>query len=350
MITIKFVSKGMQSPGSTIVRQIPHGIGNWDQYRFIDDPNLQEYDWLLVYDDLANQSNERYSTRIEDLACPRENTIFVMAEPSSIKTYGYDFLNQFGTIISCHGKHASPSQKTRRTIPGLVWFYGRDYVTPYSAMRDNPPLHKTGVISMVYSAKAMTHTLHGKRQNFMQRMSELMPELDIFGKGYIPLPDKQDCLNPYKYHIAIENTLYPNYISEKITDPFLGLCLPFYIGAPNTTEYFAPESFIALDFDNPEKSVEIIREAIRNNEYEKRLPALIEARRQVMEDYNLFAIAKSIIEEREAIMPSHTLQRKPFKLYSRRAILKKNPWIALRFLIEKTTTRLIQRIKHKRHY
>lgn len=345
MITIKFINKGMQSASSPILRQIPHGVGNWDTFQFIADPDLQHYDWLLVYDDLPNEAQERYSTRIENLACPRENTIFVMAEPSSIKTYGYDFLNQFGTIISCHGKYASPIHKTRHTIPGLIWFHGRKNITQYQYMRDNPPVHKTGLISMVYSAKAMNHTLHGKRQAFMKKMADLMPELDIFGKGYRPLPDKQDCLDPYHYHIAIENTIHPNYISEKITDAFLGLSLPFYIGAPNTADYFSTDSFITLDFDDPERSVDIIREAIRNNAYEKRLPALMEARRQVMDEYNLFAIAKSIIEEREAKLPSASLSFKPSKLYSRRAILKKNPWIALRFLIEKSVTRLLHRLK-----
>jgi hypothetical protein len=346
MITVKFVNKGSPQPiKESLLRQIPGTDGVWDHCHFITDANATQYDWLVVYDDLPNVTDERYSTRIENLQCPRENTIFIMAEPHSIKTYGYDFLNQFGTIISCHPSYTSSQHKTRQTIPGLVWFHGNITRTTYDEMTTHPPVNKTGVLSMVYSAKAMNHTLHSTRQTFMKQLVDLMPELDMFGKNYIPLPDKKDSLDPYKYHIAMENTIYPNYISEKITDPFLGLCLPFYVGAPNVEDYFPAESFIRLDPNKPEEAVAIIRNAIANNEYEKRLPAIMEARRLVMEEYNMFAIAKNIIAKREAERSSSAISYKPSQIYSRRAILKKNPWIALRFILEKTFTRVMNRIK-----
>jgi hypothetical protein len=319
------------------LRQIPGPIGQWGDCRFVADPNLEKYDWLIVYDDLPPAGGERHSLRVEKLACPPENTIFVMAEPSSIKTYGYDFLNQFGTIISCHGEKASPEHKTIHTIPGLIWFYGMADHVAYDVMAANPPLQKSNLMSIVYSAKVMKHTLHGKRNEFTRQLSEALPEMDVFGKNHIPLHDKRACLDSYRYHFAMENTLQPNYISEKLTDAFLGLSLPFYVGAPNAEAFFPAGSFIRLDPDQPEEAVCIIRDAIKNNEYEKRLPALMEARRRVMEEYNLFAMARKIIEGKPQTISSGSAAL----LFSHRAILKSNGWVLLKFLYQKMKSRFM---------
>ncbi len=40
-----------------------------------------------------------------------------------------------------------------------------------------------------------------------------------------------------------------------------------------------------------------MREAIRNNEYEKRLPAIREARRRLVQEYNMFAHVTKLIHE-----------------------------------------------------
>src|SRR5690606_4633054 len=301
MKTVKFVSKGMTSKSGAPgwLRQIPGREGVWGDCRFVLDPALKEYDWLVVYDDLPSQEGERFSTHVEILACPPERTIFMMAEPSTIKTYGYDFLNQFGTVFSCQEPWNSPEKKTMHGMPGLRWFHGvpmdwkdkPETLTTYDQMVANPPLQKTETLSTLCSIKAMTHTLHSLRVSFTLALSERLPELEIFGHGRRFINDKKDALDPYRYHLAMENTICPGYITEKLTDPFLGLCLPFYVGAPDAGKFFPEGSFIALDPHDPDAAARIIRETIENKEWEKRLPLIQEARRRVMEEYNVFAIA-----------------------------------------------------------
>lgn len=45
----------------------------------------------------------------------------------------------------------------------------------------------------------------------------------------------------------------------------------------------------------PAKALEIIRKAMEDGEYEKRLPAIREARRLVLEKYNMFAQTAAVI-------------------------------------------------------
>ncbi len=340
--SVKFVSKGMTSQDAAVgwLRQIPGAAGIWGDCRFVFDPELREYDWLVVYDDLHTAEGGRFSVQVEKLACPPERTIFMMAEPSTIKTYGYDFLNQFGTVFSCQEPWNSPPAKTIHGVPGLRWFYGipkkGGEITTYDGLCAAPPPAKTKMLSTVCSIKAMTHTLHSLRVSFTLALSERLPELEIFGHGRRFISDKKDALDPYRYHLAMENTICPGYITEKLTDPFLGLCLPFYVGAPDAAQFFPEGSFIALDPHDPDGAAKIIRDAIENNEWEKRLPAITEARRLVMEEYNTFAIAARIIASKEGQPVSNA----PYPvLRSRRAMLK-NPVAAVRFGFEKIRGRL----------
>jgi hypothetical protein len=206
-------------------------------------------------------------------------------------------------------------------------------------MLAHPPMEKCRDTSMVYSAKAMRHTLHSHRARFMRWLVQHMPELDTFGRGTgRKLDDKADCLREYRYHIAIENDVGEHHWTEKLADPFLGLALPFYFGCPNADAYFPPDSFIRIDIHDPAGALEIIRTAIANNEHEKRLPALTEARRRVMYEYNLFAVAAREIGR----LHGDDVPGEPgAMILSRRALRKSNPAVALRDLVGKLRGRLL---------
>ena len=126
------------------------------------------------------------------------------------------------------------------------------------------------MLSTIFSPKRQWHTLHAQRFKFTDVLRRLMPEMDLFGRGSRPLGDKAEALAPYKYHLAIENHVSEHHITEKLTDAFLGRCLPFYIGAPNAADYFPAESFIALDIADPEGAARIIRKAIATDQWGRR--------------------------------------------------------------------------------
>ena len=87
------------------------------------------------------------------------------------------------------------------------------------------------------------------------------------------IEQKADALDPYRYHLAVENYIGPHYWTEKLADAFLGYTLPFYCGAPNAADYFPEESFIPIDINNFDGALETIRRAIADKEYEKTVAA-----------------------------------------------------------------------------
>ena len=155
----------------------------------------------------------------------------------------------------------------------MRWYYGLGKTRRLSVddMIAAPPLAKTRMVSTICSSKSHGHTLHRKRLKFSFELKRFLPELDLFGHGIRPMDDKAEALDPYRYHVAVENHRSPHHWTEKLADAFLGCTLPFYFGAPNAADYFPPESFVAIDIDRPEETAARIRAAIESEEYERRL-------------------------------------------------------------------------------
>lgn len=322
------------------LRQFPEKRAEWGRCNFDLDRHSEKYDWLVVYNDLPDQR------KTEPLSCPQSHTLLVTTEPASIKCYGNTFTLQFGHVLTSQPEWALPHSGRIFSQPALQWFYGLGSKgnLSYDDMVNAPPLEKSKTISTVCSSKKQRHTLHNQRYHFVQELKKILPELNVFGHGVRPIDDKAEALDLYKYHIAIENFIGEHHWTEKLSDSFLACCLPFYCGCPNAADYFPAESFIALDIRNPVKAAELIREAIANGEYERRLPAILEARRLVLEKYNLFAVLSSIIEKCHdtslTVHPGH-------EILSRRLLRRHKPMVAVKDLFEKSKVRIISLLSAK---
>lgn len=333
-IHVKFMAKKLrpdQVPAWR--RQLPDAAPRWGRCAFHFDPDHRDYDWLVAYDDLSPVGGEKFSTRRERLACPRERTILVTAEPSSIKCYSADYCSQFGLVITHHEPWAIRHPNLLRCQTGYPWFYGRGSggVRSYDQIAGQVPRDKSRAISTVCSSKQDPDTLQRQRVAFTARLQEALPDMDRYGKGVRFLDDKADVLDDYRYHVAIENDVAPHYFTEKLVDAFLGLSLPFYYGCPNAADYFPAESFIPIDIFDFDRSRDLIAGALERDEFERRRPYIEEARRRVLEEHNLFALLAREIEAR------HDAPAGPpgGVMLSRRASRNSGPLVFTRTLREK---------------
>jgi hypothetical protein len=199
-------------------------------------------------------------------------------------------------------------------------------------MKAASPPGKTRTLSTVCSERQGKLTLHYKRFLFTQKLKEALPELDIFGHGVKAMSDKAVAVDSYQYHIAIENHIYPHHLTEKMPDAFLGYAVPFYHGCPNAVDYFPKESYIPLDINDFNRSLAIIRSTIANNEYLDRLPYVIEARRRVLDEYNLFAVLNREISKNDKFSLCSCNNG---VIMNRQTIRIKKPLAGLRSLAEK---------------
>jgi hypothetical protein len=342
--TVKFLAKdSLRDPAGQAWwrRQLPGNGRCWGNCEFVFDAACANYDWLVVYDDLPVVPPDNRHRHVETLACPRENTLFITGEPSSIKTYGSAFLDQFGAVLTSHEPWAVQHAGVIRAQPALRWHYAvsADDQRPsatYDGMVAATPPAKQRVVSSVTSSKRMRLTRHRRRYDFIMALRDALPELDLFGYGIRHISDKRDALDPYRYHVAIENHVCPHHWTEKLADPFLGYALPFYHGAPNAADYFPEQSFIPIDIDRPEQAIRTIREAIAADAYDTRLEAIGEARRRVLDEYNLFAVLAREIVALEAQTRPRTMGA---SIRARHLARIATPLVALRYGAEMAAAR-----------
>jgi hypothetical protein len=298
-IRVKFMAKSL--PGkdySGWLRRFPSKIPSWGACDYIFDQSCRDYDWLVVYDDLPASSGERFTLWNEPLpaTCPRAHTLLITTEPSTIKVYSRAYTRQFGLVLTSQEPWAIRHPGAIFSQPGLVFFYGGSGDRgSYDVMAGHIPADKKSEISTVCSSKQQKHTLHHARYDFTRKLKQAIPGLEVFGHGVKPVHDKADALDDYRYHVAIENHICAHHWTEKLSDAFLGACLPFYHGCPNYADYFPAESVVPIDIKDFPAALETIQRTIRDGEYSKRLPSILESRRLVLEEYGLFPLLTRLI-------------------------------------------------------
>ena len=249
---------------------------------FTTDPDCADYDWLVVYDELK---------RAEELRCPREHTILATCEPVSIKHYSRAYIRQFGHLLTNRPDvDGHPHYHLGRGY--YKWFCDRTHQEAGSLVL--PP--KTKLVSAVCSSKQMKHTKHHARFRLISKLAEAIPEFEWYGHGVRSFGKKHEVMDPYRYHVVVENHIAPHHWTEKLTDAFLCECLPFYAGAPDLADDFPADSFIPIPIDNPVEAIRIVKASISAGEYERRRDAVLKAKRLVLSKYNFWAQVVELIE------------------------------------------------------
>tara|TARA_R110002051_G_scaffold325278_2_gene426774 strand:+ start:3255 stop:4184 length:930 start_codon:yes stop_codon:yes gene_type:complete len=187
------------------------------------------------------------------------------------------------------------------------------HISPtYSQLINNEiNLDKEYCFSTVMSGKRDC-SLHVKRLDFLCLLCDNLI-IDVWGKGHsdkwigpnapsvgremgeLPLREKDRGLFPYKYTYASENNIERNYFTEKIVDSILSECLCFYYGCPNIDDFIHPQSYINIDLEDFEGSLEVIKSAIENNEWEKRLLYIRESKDKILNELQMFPVLEKVL-------------------------------------------------------
>lgn len=160
---------------------------------------------------------------------------------------------------------------------------------------------KTGSVASIMSHKNWDIG-HQLRIGFAQKTS---PLVDIYGKenyhkisSYVGPVLDDNCFNvysKYKYALAVENNAEHNYATEKIWEPLVCECLPFYWGCPNLEDHVDPQCFVRLPLEDPEKAADIIRKAIAEDWWSQRIDAIRAMKKKLIEEMGMCPVLSQII-------------------------------------------------------
>jgi hypothetical protein len=107
-------------------------------------------------------------------------------------------------------------------------------------------------------------------------------------------------------------------------------------------DYFPSESVIPADLRHPEAAAETIRRLLRDGEWSRRLPALQEARRRVLEDCHVYALVAKVVRQAAASAARYVPQNNS-ELRSRHTLRNSSLAVKIEALREKTYGKLRSR-------
>ena len=116
---------------------------------------------------------------------------------------------------------------------------------------------------MISSNKEMCEG-HRLRLEWVDRIGD---QVDLYGRGFNEIENKEDGLCDYMFSVAIENGQYKTYFTEKLLDCFATGTIPVYLGAPDIGNYFNKDGIIDLsdEFDISEDLYYSKMDAIKEN-------------------------------------------------------------------------------------
>lgn len=236
----------------------------------------------------------------------RANVIHFGTEPRSVLVYPQRYVRQFAHSVLLP--------------PLLPWFvgYGKDGEGHLHASLDydrilemTAPPQKKKLLSVITSDKAFTRG-HMERIRFVTLLKQRFGDrIDVFGHGFRDFNDKWDVLAPYRYHVVIENSSEPDYWTEKVSDCYLAGTFPIYYGCTNLADYFPTDSFIPIDIRRPDEAVARITRAMQTKPDLCATAALAEAKRKVMDEYNLFERIAKFCDTLRPDAPKELVTLKP---------------------------------------
>jgi hypothetical protein len=290
MIKVKLTTPCPEWP---FFRQTPGEKSVWGNYEFFENIEVDECDFWVVYDTILTETT---------VNCPKEHTLIITGEPPSVKQYKAAYLAQFATVVTCHRELSHP--RVFLSHPAQPWHVGRrvqngvstGFTKNYDELASAPFVSKERQISVITSNKTITSG-HRKRIEFVNALKNHFGErIEVFGRGIRDVEDKWDAIAPYKYHVVLENSSFPDYWTEKLTDSFLAGAFPFYYGCPNLSDYFQENSYRPIDVHDSAAAINVIERALSEGVYEKHQADLVRAKVAVLNKYNLYALIAEICD------------------------------------------------------
>lgn len=275
----------MHGPLDAWLRQSPNWDGVWAKTRFSIDPQDDRTTWLATCDEPPQDA----LTTI-----PRERRILFIGEPPSVKRYPPAYLKQFGTVVAPLPLPGYAGRLVRQHS-ALPWHYGRS--RPIEWRRLAAPKPKDALLSVFCSDKSATPQQRA-RLAFVDRLERHFGgRIARFGTGVAPLPEKADGIDPYRYHVVLENNREIGFWTEKLADSYLGDAFPFYAGGRIDDGDFDAAARVDIDIDDPATAIRTIEATIEADLFAHSRQILQRQRGRIMIQHNFLAVADRIISE-----------------------------------------------------
>lgn len=276
-----------------LLSQTREGNGRWGRIQFQIGYD-EDCDFLII----LNRSKSWLKTRL-----PRDRIWGVIQEPpNEIFKAMHRGQPWMGRVYNQLYGAQRTGGRFFQSHPMIPWFAGYSY----EEAKDLAPIEKDLNLSCITS-KTRFFKGHQHRFSILENFQKAYPEIELFGRGYRFVENKNEAFARYRYSLVMENSRYPYYFTEKIFDCLLNWTVPIYFGSPNITDFLPQDCVIELSGSAQETDSQISN--LTPEDYQRRLGAIAEARRLILNELSLFAYLANEIEnaDRDLAKAGHTL-------------------------------------------
>lgn len=274
--------------------KMSNGDCKWGKIEFVPDNTYIDY-YVII-----NKPPDNCVKGVDYIA---DRTIVYRMEPY-IETSDY-YNNWLGPLKTSHFMYFLEHEHFRNNTEW--WLNKTIKELNTESIGKNSDNRISAIVSPQYTMPG--HKLRIDIIKYLQENSTL--SLDIYGydnswnfknyKGPLPTRSKEQGLFPYKYTLAAENSDIKNYFTEKITDAILSETLCFYWGCSNIEEFIDPRAYIRLPMDDKAKSMSIIENAIKHDEWSKRINIIKKEKHKIVNHFGFFARTCTLLDIRNNV-------------------------------------------------
>jgi len=129
---------------------------------------------------------------------------------------------------------------------------------------------KTGFCNFVYMHEVPFRDAIYRKLNQYRTVDSAGRHLNSMNGWTVPMSPnratgKVEFFRRYKFTLAVENTIWPGYTTEKLVDPMYAGSIPVYVGDPLAAHSFNPASYVDFScFPTMKQVLEFIREVDNN--------------------------------------------------------------------------------------
>ena len=155
----------------------------------------------------------------------------------------------------------------------------------FTRIHDYKCIHpkKSRMVSLIASEK---NNLLGQklRHEVVSEIDRLSLDVDVMGRKYKPIKDKEEGLSNYRYSVVIENSQQKYYFTEKLIDTLVCETVPIYWGAPDIDDYFDLRGIIHC---NSFEEIILALHSMSMEDYISRLPAIMKNKKTAIDKFSI---------------------------------------------------------------
>lgn len=263
--------------------QTPKNDGIWCD--LVGVTNLQEADYIIIQDKTTIKEKLKNFSKEQLIYFSRE-----ALDSSSIKEYPQDEFTHF-SYWNGTGYLFTRWIYNNSNYSGLGKSYGE-------LINSDIPKKNLEICSILSNKEICAG--HSLRKLFAKNFLSKFP-LHLYGNiefntHSLVNNDKYNTLIKYKYCLGFDNQDHiNNFFGTQFTDSILAECCPIFWCGTDLSKFFPEKSFIQLDIRMPNE-VERVVEIISNEDFEKRIPDIKEAKNLILNKYNIWPTIKNIIK------------------------------------------------------